>query len=72
MNSSLQNRNQPIQIVHGGIWRDTQFIFRKIPLGDPARPEPKAFGPGDIPEIRRYKRNRTVRHAQMLRNQLDL
>jgi hypothetical protein len=25
-----------------------------------------AFGPGDIPEIRRYKRNRTVRHAQML------
>src|SRR5260370_19012722 len=55
-----QNRNEPIQRVHGDVGPDSQFVFRKLAPIHPARPEAEALGACNVPEIRRYEGDRVV------------
>src|SRR5208337_2764315 len=55
-----QNRDEPIQRVHGDVRPDSQFVFGKLAPVHPARPEPEGLGARDVPEIRRYECNRII------------
>src|SRR5271157_6655395 len=64
-----QNWDEPIQCIHGDVRSDSQFVFRKLAPVHPARPEPERLGARNVPEIRRYERDRIAGYSQMLRSQ---